>query len=80
MIAVHFNTWAPVVAAMDTSGLKACGLALQGRFPSTKIVFCADDDAATAKRIGKNPGLSAAEAAAAAVGGWIAIPRSRQQS
>lgn len=78
MLAVHVATKTSVAAAMDINGLVPCAVALRNRFPKAQIVVCADDDAKTAERIGKNPGMIAAEAAAAAVGGWIAIPIARQ--
>lgn len=77
MLAVHVTEGVPVVAAMDTCNLEPCARALRARYPRSMIVICADDDAATANRIGKNPGMNAAEAAAAAVGGWIATPQKR---
>lgn len=73
--AVFMTTVSPVVAALDCHSLVACAKALRGRFPTSSIVICADDDQATAERIGRNPGMEAAEAAAAAVGAYIAVPR-----
>jgi putative DNA primase/helicase len=77
MLAVHVAKHEPVVAAMDTGGLEPAARALRACFPKTMIVICADDDAKTAARIGKNPGMNAAETAASAVGGWIATPHMR---
>lgn len=77
MLADYVSEGAPVVAAMDAGSLVACTCAIRARYPKAKIVICADDDAQTADRIGKNPGMSAAEDAAAAVGGWLAKPRRR---
>lgn len=73
--AVYMSTLSPVAAALDCHSMVSCAKALRGRFPSSRIVICADDDQATTERIGRNPGIEAAEAAAAAVGGYIAIPR-----
>jgi putative DNA primase/helicase len=74
MLAVHCATGGAVVAAMDATSLASCGFNITLRFPTSKVVFCADDDAKTAARIGKNPGIQAAAEAAKAIGGWIAVP------
>lgn len=78
MLALYNELGQPVVAAMDAHSLEPCARAVRNRFPTSKIIVCADDDAATAERVGRNPGLTAAEAAAAAVGGWLAVPRRAQ--
>lgn len=78
MLALYNELGKPVVAAMDAHSLEPCARAVRNRFPTSKIIVCADDDAATAERVGRNPGLTAAEAAAAAVGGWLAVPRRAQ--
>jgi putative DNA primase/helicase len=78
MLALYNELGQPVVAAMDAHSLEPCARAVRNRFPTSKITVCADDDAATAERVGRNPGLTAAEAAAAAVGGWLAVPRRAQ--
>ena len=75
MLAVHLTTHQPVIAAMDTGGLLTCAAQIQRRFPRSKIVICADDDAATQQRIGKNPGLEAAMKAAAAASGLLVLPK-----
>lgn len=64
----------PVAVAFDAGNLEPVARALRALHPSARIVICADDDAATAARIGRNPGLDAAEAAARAVGGSVARP------
>lgn len=72
---IFMSTVSPVAASLDCHSLEPCARALRSRFPSSRIVICADDDQATAERIGYNPGIKAAEVAAAAVGGYIAVPR-----
>lgn len=50
----------PTLAAMSCGNLKPVCQALRQRYPGRKVYIMADDDAATAKRIGKNPGMAAA--------------------
>ncbi len=60
----------PVAVAFDSGGLLAIAEALRGTYPQAAIVLCADDDAQTEG----NPGVTKATAAAAAVGGLLAVP------
>lgn len=75
MLAVHLTTQQPVIAAMDAGSLPMCAEQIQLRFPKSKLVICADDDAATHQRIGKNPGLEAAMKAAAVSSGLLVLPK-----
>ena len=71
---IHAAIGGPVAVAFDAGNLEPVARALRALHPSARIVICADDDAETAARIGKNPGIAAAEAAARAVGGSVARP------
>ena len=44
--------------------------------PDARIVICGDDDWKLVKKLGYNPGMVAAEKAARAVDGYVALPRS----
>jgi putative DNA primase/helicase len=72
--AIHEATGHPVAVAFSAGNLATVALALRARHPAARIVLCADDDAATAAKTGRNPGVAAACAAAAAVGGLVAYP------
>jgi putative DNA primase/helicase len=80
MASVYMATGWPCVVAFSANNLEAVALAMRAKFPEVKIVICADDDSETEKRTGKNPGLDAANNAAAAVGGYVAIPRFNQEA
>jgi putative DNA primase/helicase len=71
---IHAAVGGPVAVAFDAGNLLPVARALRALHPSARIVVCADDDAATAARLGRNPGIEAAEAAARAVGGSVARP------
>lgn len=61
-------TGLPVAVCFDANNLMACAPILRKRYPSTKMLVCADDDCWT----DDNPGVSAASAAALDVAGaWI---------
>lgn len=60
--------------AFDAGNLEPVARQLRAKFPHALIVLCADDDAATALRLGVNPGLTNAQRAAHAVGGVVAMP------
>ncbi len=59
------------VAAMDAGNLMSVAKEIRKLVPDAEIIFLADNDI---KPDGSNPGLTAARAAALAVGGKIAIP------
>lgn len=63
MAAVHLATHLPVVATMSASNLETMALSLSDRFPSARLLVCADMDAGPLGNIG----LRKATAAAAAV-------------
>jgi putative DNA primase/helicase len=73
-VSIHDATAYPVAIAFDAGNLKPVAQSIRARFPDAKIIVCADDDAATAQRIGRNPGRYYAELAALAVDGVVALP------
>lgn len=71
---IHEATGYPVAVAFDCNNLLPVARALRAKYPRTRLVVCADDDADTATRLGRNPGIEAAIAAARAVDGVLASP------
>jgi putative DNA primase/helicase len=71
---IHEATGAAVAVAFHAGNLKAVAKILRETHPSAELVICADDDRDTED----NPGLTHARAAAAAVGGLLAVPRFRR--
>lgn len=71
---IHEATGYPVAVAFDCGNLLPVARTLRGKYPQTRILICADNDTATAERIGRNPGIEAATEAAQAVGGVVASP------
>jgi putative DNA primase/helicase len=67
---IHDATGYPVAVAFNARNLKAVAKGIRGRFPATRLAVCADDDHATPG----NPGLTAADVAAHAVGGVVTVP------
>jgi putative DNA primase/helicase len=66
---LHMATGKPVAVAFDAGNLLPVAEALRKRYPRTKILICADDDAFSEG----NPGITSASAAAMAVhGAWVA--------
>jgi len=59
-----------VAAAMNAGNLKPVALALRAKYPDADIVIAGDDDRQTKG----NPGRTAANAAAIAIGGLVAFP------
>ncbi len=60
----------PVACAMNAGNLKPVALALRAEYHTTEIIIAGDDDRQTEG----NPGRTAANAAAIAVGGLVAFP------
>lgn len=71
MHSLHAATGLAVAAAFSSSNLLPVAQALSRKFPALPIVLAADDDHATEG----NPGLTAARAAALAVGGLLVVPQ-----
>ncbi|ELJ7124958.1 toprim domain-containing protein [Salmonella enterica] len=69
-----------VVAALDAGNLKPVALALRGRYPKAKIIIAADNDYHAPGELDehgkpkRNAGKISGEEAAAACGGWLALP------
>ncbi len=59
-----------VAVAFNAGNLETVALELRAQYPDVKIVIAADDDDQTKG----NPGMTKARAAAAAVGGYLAVP------
>lgn len=68
---VRAATGLAVAAAFSASNLAPVAQALRRKFPALPVILAADDDHATEG----NPGLTAARAAALAVGGRVAVPQ-----
>ena len=60
----------PAVVAFNTGNLGPVAQSLRARFPNSRLILCADDDAAT----DGNPGVTKATEAARAVNGRLVIP------
>ena len=60
-----------VACAMNSGNLKPVALALRARYPEQPILIAGDDD----RQTNDNPGRTAANAAAAMVGGQVAFPQ-----
>lgn len=71
---IYEATGYATACAFNCGNLHAVALAMRRKFPTARIVLCADNDAATAQKIGKNPGIEAATRAAQAVGGYVVTP------
>jgi replicative DNA helicase/phage/plasmid primase-like uncharacterized protein len=71
---LHEVTGYPVVASFLAGNLKAVALAVRKLWPECNIIICADDDRETQERIGRNPGITAANIAAQRARGLIAVP------
>ena len=68
---LHLATGAAVAVCFNCGNLVPVAKALRQKFPSARIIVCADNDRATPG----NPGVTHATAAARAVGGFVAVPR-----
>lgn len=71
MHSVRAATGLAVAAAFSASNLAPVAQALRRKFPALPIILAADDDHTT----DGNPGLTAARAAALAVGGQVVVPQ-----
>ena len=67
---IHEATGHAVAVAFNAGNLEPVALALRGKYPQLKIILATDDD----HRTDGNPGLTKAQAAARAVGGFLAVP------
>jgi putative DNA primase/helicase len=67
---IHEETGYRVYIAFTANNLLAVGRIVRKHLPDVKIIFCADNDLNTQG----NPGLTKANEAAAAIGGFVAFP------
>jgi len=67
---IHMATGHATAVAFDAGNLEPVARALRGKFPRLPMLICADNDTGTPG----NPGLTAANAAALAVGAAVAVP------
>ena len=76
MSAVRAATGHPVACTFSGDNLEPVARAVRERWPGLDLVICADNDThlVADPRIGRNLGLDYAKAAAAAVGGRLAVP------
>lgn len=72
--ALHQATGYAVVVTFNAGNIQHVAAAMRKLHPAAKILICADDDADTEKRRGKNPGVLAAVAAAKAEQGFWCKP------
>lgn len=68
-LSIHQTTGATVLVAFNCGNLQSVASSIRDCFPNRQIIIAADNDATPG-----NPGLKAAEAAAIAVGGLVAVP------
>lgn len=64
----------PAAVAFDAGNLRSVASGVRQGHPGATIILCADDDASTAAMTSHNTGREKATAAAAAVGGLVALP------
>lgn len=70
---IHETTQLPVVVAFNAGNVKHVVAILRERYPTTRLMVCADDDRETAAKSGRNAGLTAAQAVADSIGcTWVA--------
>lgn len=55
----------PVIVTFNAHNMVKCASIVRALYPSHRIIFCADDDFATAQKTGKNAGIDAAQQASA---------------
>ena len=72
---VHEATGLPTVMCVDSGNMAKVAKAIRSKYPNHRLMFCADDDQATFKKTGRNPGLNAAHSAANDVGGYWCSPQ-----
>lgn len=72
---IHEATGLPTVMCVDSGNMAKVSKAIRAKYPNHRLMFCADDDQATFKKTGRNPGLNAAHSAATDVGGYWCSPQ-----
>jgi len=73
-LSLHVAKGATVLVAFSAGNLGTVAEMARKRYPERRIIVCADNDTETAAKIGKNPGVEAATAAALTVNGLVASP------
>lgn len=73
MASIHAATSEPFVVAFNSGNLKSVAEIIKEQYPDITIRLCADNDLATEKKIGSNPGKKAGEEAAGAIGAELCI-------
>jgi len=73
MASIHGATGKPCIVSFNSGNLKSVAKIIREQYPDKIIVICADNDLATEKKIGTNPGRKAAEEAAQAIGAGLCI-------
>jgi len=71
---LHEQTGYPIFAAFSAGNLERVALLIRARYPQVMIIIAADNDHETETKTGRNPGMEAAQKAAAACGGRLMIP------
>lgn len=72
---LHEATGYAVVVAFNAYNIRHVAATVRQLLPYAQLLLCADDDMETEVKIGKNPGILSATAAAAAVGGYWCRPQ-----
>ena len=73
-LSINMATGKSVLVAFFAHNLTAVARMARDRYPNREIIIAADNDVTTDAKHGKNPGVKAANAAALAIGGKVAIP------
>lgn len=73
-LSLHEATGLTVLVSFSAGNLEAVAHMVRDRYPDRRVIICADDDAETAKKTGKNTGTNAADKATIAVNGMMAVP------
>jgi putative DNA primase/helicase len=73
----QFRPDATIIAAIDAGNLLPVAQVMRQRYPDAQIIIAADNDIKPGE---PNTGKSAAEKAAKAVSGWVALPQSEEKA
>ncbi|WP_404655795.1 DUF927 domain-containing protein [Raoultella ornithinolytica] len=73
----QFRPDATIIAAIDAGNLLPVAQVMRQRYPDAQIIIAADNDIKPGE---PNTGKSAAEKAAKAVSGWVALPQSGEKA
>lgn len=70
---LHDASGKAVVVAFNSGNLEKIAHAFNKKYPDKELIICSDNDLATEKKTGKNPGKESAEKAASAIGVEICL-------